>query len=227
MNREIYNKIREFSVDMYTKGYEEGYEDGKKDSCEIEKVKEFSNGNAYVWQYAYGRGLKDAWECARKIVEMGECDRNCHVFTKCEDGEYPFVKYTVSEALDKIKEYEERKKHCQCINCNHYNGGQWNIFCARCEEFSEYEKQQNSTEQNCDEIAQNEDYNEIRVGDEVLMYDNYKGIVISITYGGFLHILDENGNVWMIYERDNITKTGRNFAQITEALDQIKEEIKE
>lgn len=54
----------------------------------------------------YEDGLSDAWEAARKIVEMGEYDRKYVVFDRLGDGEFPFKKYSASEAITRIKEYE-------------------------------------------------------------------------------------------------------------------------
>ena len=86
-------------------------------------------------ELGYEAGLEDAWECARKIVEMGEYDRKWNVFTKCDDGEYPFVKYTASEAIEKIKEYEEQKKQSDksCKDCKHSINGMLNFKSGRCE----------------------------------------------------------------------------------------------
>lgn len=161
MNREIYNKIREFSVDMYTQGYEDGYEDGKKDSCEIDKLK--------------GHTTKPNYPV-----------RDCKTCKNSRDGEIALT--------------------ATCYDC--------------CMSDSKYESTQ--SEYKCVD-------DEIRVGDEVIMYSNcnYKGVVISIPYGERFNVLSEDGGVWIVYDKDDITKTGRHFPLITEMLDQLKEEIKE
>ena len=56
----------------------------------------------------YEDGLNEAWEAARKVVEMGEYDRKNVVFVRLDDGEFPFNKYSASEAITRIKEYENR-----------------------------------------------------------------------------------------------------------------------
>lgn len=56
----------------------------------------------------YEDGLNEAWEAARKVVEMGEYDRKNVVFVRLDDGEFPFKKYSASEAITRIKEYENR-----------------------------------------------------------------------------------------------------------------------
>lgn len=55
----------------------------------------------------YQRGLNDAWEYARKIAEREDDMRNC--FHDIAPAEI-FGKYSASEAIAKIKKYEERTK---------------------------------------------------------------------------------------------------------------------
>lgn len=73
--------------------YDKGYEHGLKDNSEE----------------AYQKGLDDAWECARKILNavvpydcwnMGGYNHISHAI-KC---------YSASEAIEKIRQYEEQKK---------------------------------------------------------------------------------------------------------------------
>ena len=212
MNREIYNKIREFSVDMYTQGFSDGYTDGSTRGCEVEKSnqykKGFQEGYSQGRKETYEKGLKDAWEAARKIIEMGEYERKYNVFTKCDDGEYPFVKYTAAEAIYNIKEYEKRKK---CEKCIHKDDDfDCHNFCVPCDFDHFKEKQDNQTELSC-----TEDDDEIRVGDEVI-FDNNKYKVIGMPYGGCLKVLSEDDRWEMICDKDNVSKTGRNFSSNTE-----------
>ena len=85
----------------YDEGYETGYKDGKKEGDE--KLKE-----------AYQNGLNDAWECARKLslssVDDGGLDETvieklfgCRAYYVVRDT-------SPSEAIAKIKEYEEKLK---------------------------------------------------------------------------------------------------------------------
>lgn len=100
--------------------YQRGYEDGKKNH---EKVRNDDMG------YGYQRGLEDAWECARKIACI-RTDAEWKEFFEFLDVElfHPediFTKYTASEAMQKIKDYEEWQneeikvgdevKVCDCI----------------------------------------------------------------------------------------------------------------
>jgi hypothetical protein len=87
--------------EIYKRGYTHGLKDASKDQ-ESEK--------------SYEQGLNDAWECARKIaVEMSiENMQSCGLISN-SDEEYEYScgvirDYSVSEAMTKIKEYEEKKK---------------------------------------------------------------------------------------------------------------------
>lgn len=82
--------------------YECGYEEGRKNRC-IEE--EFQNTNKYE------DGLNDAWEAAKKIVctdgynwteleNMFNSRTLSKIFNTC----------TASEAIEKVKEYEEEQK---------------------------------------------------------------------------------------------------------------------
>lgn len=74
------------------------------ESVEFKEEREGLNAKTYE------DGLNDAWECAKKVVEMGEYDRKNVVFVRLDDGEFPFKKYSASEAITRIKEYENRIK---------------------------------------------------------------------------------------------------------------------
>ena len=62
---------------------------------------------------AYQRGLEDAWEAARKIVRMPEGDL-LNIFTECYSAVCTalqvLLKYDASEAIEKLKAYEEKQK---------------------------------------------------------------------------------------------------------------------
>lgn len=87
--------------EIYKRGYTHGLKDASKDN-ENEK--------------SYEQGLNDAWECARKIaIEMSiENMQSCGLISSSDD-EYEYScgvirNYSASEAMAKIKEYEESKK---------------------------------------------------------------------------------------------------------------------
>ncbi len=74
-------------------------------TTESVEFKEESEGRS---KKTYEEGLNEAWEAARTVVEMGEYDRKNVVFVRLDDGEFPFKKYSASEAITRIKEYENR-----------------------------------------------------------------------------------------------------------------------
>ena len=53
----------------------------------------------------YEKGLQDAWECARKIYNDLSMDKYIEIF----EGKSWFFDYNASEAIAKIKEYEEKQ----------------------------------------------------------------------------------------------------------------------
>lgn len=94
--------IETILAEVYKCGYEEGRCKGYKNRC-IEE--EFQNTNKYEC------GLNDAWEAAKKIVctegyKWTELENmfNSRTLSKI------FNTYTASEAIEKIKEYEEEQK---------------------------------------------------------------------------------------------------------------------
>jgi hypothetical protein len=60
---------------------------------------------------AYQRGLSDAWECIDKIFDM-PCLKREQIFSKCDSvGVWDILrKYSASEAIEKIRQYEQEKR---------------------------------------------------------------------------------------------------------------------
>ncbi len=85
----------------YTRGYKKAEEDYY---IQTEKDRESS------YQLGIEVGRNEAWEAASKVIKMGEYSRKFEVFPECGDGEYPFDKVSASEAIEKIKAYEEKKQ---------------------------------------------------------------------------------------------------------------------
>ncbi len=56
----------------------------------------------------YGEGLNAAWECARKIIPLWEKGKTADIFGT-RDIETIFKRYFASDAISKIKEYEEKQ----------------------------------------------------------------------------------------------------------------------
>jgi hypothetical protein len=85
----------------YDKGYKSGLKDGNiNDGTFAAKVKE-----------AYDNGLNDAWECAKKIATIGGLDleelKEIFGYQSVNDI---FERFSASEAITRIKEYEDRQK---------------------------------------------------------------------------------------------------------------------
>ena len=89
--------INEHFGELQDTAYQRGLKEGKKafDLLESERNSE------------YQRGLNEAWEAARKIVEMTD-PPYWEVFDEYKDD--LFGKITASEAIEKLKAYEEKQK---------------------------------------------------------------------------------------------------------------------
>lgn len=97
MKAEIEKQIHKLAEHMY----ETGYEDGRKE-------------NAKIADAGYSHGLNDAWDCAKKILQTSG-DIKAHMKTIFEVYAWDnplsiFEKYSASEAIEKIKEYEKNKR---------------------------------------------------------------------------------------------------------------------
>lgn len=96
------NAYNEGNVDGYSRGYDEGVKDGQKG-----KISE-------MLVDTYIQGLNDAWEYARKITLNSEDGGIPYrefekIFDDITSPYAVFRKYTISEAIAKIKEYEDKK----------------------------------------------------------------------------------------------------------------------
>ena len=99
VGEEILNALIGVCEKARQNGYEQGYKDGFQ-KC----VEECDKG--------YEKGLNDAWEFARKIVFTPSTNEEMNdVFG--DDFYYNnlslFEKYSVSEVMTKVKEYEKRQ----------------------------------------------------------------------------------------------------------------------
>ena len=92
--------VKQVKKEAYQKGYETGYEDGYNEPGKNQ-------------QEAYQRGLSDAWEAARKIIHMPEGDM-LNIFTECYSAVCTalqvILKYDASEAIEKLKDYEQEQE---------------------------------------------------------------------------------------------------------------------
>lgn len=90
--------------EAYQRGYDKGYAD-KTNNDEVGKE---------LAKDIYQRGLDAAWEAARKMVlSVDEGGLSVHNLTKIfgsESSRYAFRKYSASEAIEKLKAFEEKQK---------------------------------------------------------------------------------------------------------------------
>lgn len=90
--KEVANCIR----NAYDRGYKQGQKDMEQDTMAV-----LENGKMI--------GREEAWECARKLSEMLNAEIN-QIFNDDIYWVAVFKKYSASEAIAKIKEYEEKQK---------------------------------------------------------------------------------------------------------------------
>ncbi|MCR5727215.1 MAG: hypothetical protein K6G24_07100 [Lachnospiraceae bacterium] len=94
--KEVTNCIR----NAYDRGYKQGFKDGNYNK------EFFCNLN---FEHGTYKGLDDAWECARKIVQR-EANGEENIVDERLDGYDTFMTYTAAECITRIKEYEEKQK---------------------------------------------------------------------------------------------------------------------
>ncbi len=134
----IENRVRH----VYNQGYSDGLADGNINSgLFADKVRE-----------AYNNGLEDAWECARKILFDDSLPRDILTELGADSFSGVIHKCSASEAIEKIKEYEEKHEKDYCEDCRYWDG---KSGCKRpCIEKIKHEEQQKQneekTEKSCD-----------------------------------------------------------------------------
>ena len=101
-----YREIRdELEKQAYQRGYEEAYDTAYADAEGI-----YESGKRAMYQ----KGLKDAWECARKIVLPGDVSGIYladleEIFDRSSLQDV-IKDYSPSEAIEKIQKYEQKKE---------------------------------------------------------------------------------------------------------------------
>jgi len=94
--------------------FQRGYEHAKHECADCRKIR--ADTEQELADKAYQRGLNDAWDAARKIIHMPEGDL-LNIFTECYSAVCTsvqvFLKYDASEAIEKIRQYEQGKKEEQ------------------------------------------------------------------------------------------------------------------
>ena len=105
--------------------YQKGFNDGKEYGLDEADMRE---------AVSYQKGLSDAWEAAKKIVlsvdEGGLSVQDLSKIFESEGSHYVLRKYSASEAINKIKEYEEKKDRDVCRGC--IWEGRYDGDCAMC-----------------------------------------------------------------------------------------------
>lgn len=95
--------IMEQVDEAYQTGYDKGYADKTNNDEVCNKIAKD------IQDEGYQRGLNDAWEAARKIVTWPDRSLvNSDTFD-LDPGENIFTKYSASEAIERLKSYEEKQ----------------------------------------------------------------------------------------------------------------------
>ena len=116
--KEVEQQIKDFADAMYRMGKDDGYKKGIEDTkAQLQKAYEngYADGNnTNLIDEAYQEGLNDAWECAKKLFDMripfeifGITNDNGRTHVNPLNW---FVTMSASEAIRKIKDYEEQQK---------------------------------------------------------------------------------------------------------------------
>lgn len=253
---------RENAREAYKKGYEEGKADGEEQERNhvLKTVGEVCDNRIASTEEAYEQGLNDAWECARKIgnnswtgliheIGFKNLDSSINASWDC------VMKYSASEAVEKIKEWEEKQKKTErsCSTCadSDKECNDHNLHC----DYSCWTPKQDDTEiknngiyecscgygwdktdvanvrfhfcPNCGKAVEEkkQDDTEIRVDDEVISQ-------ITGTKGVVLNINDDIARVMFpnitvrFIHIDNLKKTGRHY-DIGSILEQMQEGMQE
>ena len=105
---EAESKYREIRDELEKQAYQRGYE-GAYDTAYADAEGIYESGKRAMYQ----KGLKDAWEAARKIIHMPEADL-LNLFPECYaavcTSVQVFLKYDASECIEKIRAYEQRQE---------------------------------------------------------------------------------------------------------------------
>ena len=184
MKKEYLDVIEAILSDEYARGYNAGTNHG----IEITEAKD------------YEQGLNDAWECARKIVRGNYDD----LFSNYKEPIHAIRALDASDAIAKIKEYEEKQTKKSCDNCGKNYCG--NALCFG---------------NNYCEWAPKQTDDEIKIGDEVTDGGEWKGVVtwVSPDYEYLVVMLDDGTAIR--WKKKEFKKTGQHFSQIAEVLKQM------
>lgn len=100
----LIGNVKESIRNAYDKGYKQGFNEGQAHQLASDDVFRESCEKS-----AYEKGLNDAWECARKIVQR-EANGEENIVDERLDSYDTFMTYTAAKCITRIKEYEEKQK---------------------------------------------------------------------------------------------------------------------
>ena len=184
--------------------YNYGYEDGQKEKPQaIYEMK----------AEEYNKGLNEAWECAKKLCQSekyGGLQEHCAEIFDRKDT-FDVFDYSASEAIAKIKEYEEKQTEKSCGTCVHDVEIHEDFckYCRHCVDYSKYKSNQTD---------------DIKVGDEVIVQVDRIGFVTGFdVLFDRVYVTTKDG--WSdAFGRSFVKKTGRHFDAIPEVLKQMNRE---
>lgn len=115
-----YDAEQDLAKAAYDEAYQKGVHDGSldvKQRVDGAYQKGFEVGSHEATTLEYQQGLNDAWECAKRIV-LTKTDENSPYFTVDElieifgycTSQNVLCTYSASEAIEKVKAYEEQQK---------------------------------------------------------------------------------------------------------------------
>lgn len=107
--------IRKQASELIDQTYQHGYKAGREEGFKNGFDEGASHPNINIIEEWIEQGRNEAWEAASKVIKMGEYSRKFEVFPECGDEKYPFDKVSSSEAIDRIRAYEQKKKEAEKI----------------------------------------------------------------------------------------------------------------
>lgn len=159
----------------------------------------------------YERGLDDAEKAIKRVLnepskgglyanEMQEIFGTKGTFVI-------FLKYSVSEIIEKIREYDNKKQvNNRCDTCKYQHLDREHFPCCDC----------------CDNDRWEQGDSEIHVGDEVYSLDSkYKYVVLGFLGNGKVFVLSCRG-LTGVFNSKQVHKTGRNYP-VKEILEKLNE----
>ena len=194
MNEEMKQKIYESAEQIYKDGYHDGYYDCKGNLGDM-----------------YDNGLKDAWECARKIISFWVGKEAKELFNT-DDISSIFNANTVGQAISKVAEYEDKQRKSEemkASKCGHCEQRHNQTLCRHCKDFDRFT-----------------DERDINVGNEVHILEEDECAIVTNISGfndSMATLLWEDSGKAGIMDIALLMKTGRHFPQFVEFLEKVKE----